>query len=197
MRKAVFLDRDGVINRGVVHEGKPFAPFSLGEFEILPGVPEAIEKLRSAGYLCVVCTNQPDVRRGVARQSDVDAIHAAMKTRLAVDDIRVCYHDDGDGCACRKPKPGLLVAAAVEWEIQLAGSFMVGDRWRDVGAGKAAGCRTVLVNRFPEVAQMEPDVELADLPAAADWILSAAPAPISSHSSTVTVAGGEIRSAVD
>jgi D-glycero-D-manno-heptose 1,7-bisphosphate phosphatase len=172
VRKAVFLDRDGVINRGIVDEGRPFAPASLAEFEILPGVPEALEKLRAAGYLLVVCTNQPDVRRGEMKRADVEAIHARMRSELALDDIRVCFHDDRDNCACRKPKPGLIIAAAVDWEVQLTRSFMVGDRWRDIDAGKAAGCMPILVNRFPEPVHIEPLVEFADLAAAAEWILS-------------------------
>ena len=171
MRKAVFLDRDGVINRGVVHEGRPFAPFSLDDFEILPWVSDGLSRLRAAGFVLVVVTNQPDVRRGLAARADVEAIHAALRSRLPVDDIRVCYHDDQDRCACRKPKPGMLFAAAVEREIQLDRSFMVGDRWRDIEAGKAAGCRTILVNRFAEDASISPDVELGDLRDAADWIL--------------------------
>jgi D-glycero-D-manno-heptose 1,7-bisphosphate phosphatase len=172
MRRAVFLDRDGVVNRGVVHEGKPFAPVSLEEFEIIPGVPEALAKLRAAGFLLVIVTNQPDVRRGAIAREAVDRIHAWVRSSLPVDDIRVCFHDDGDRCACRKPKPGLLCAAAVDWEVQLETSYMVGDRWRDIGAGRAAGCSSVLVNRFPEERWIEPDVELSDLAAAADWILS-------------------------
>ena len=174
MRRAVFLDRDGVINRGILHGGMSFSPCSLEEFEILPGVPEALAKLRAAGYLLVVCTNQPDVRRGNAERADVDAIHAFLRKQLPLDDLRVCYHDDADRCACRKPAPGMLYASAVDHEIQLAGSFMVGDRWRDIGAGKAAGCTTILVNRFPEPFGAEPDVELADLPSAAEWIVSRA-----------------------
>jgi D-glycero-D-manno-heptose 1,7-bisphosphate phosphatase len=172
MTRAVFLDRDGVINRGVLKEGQPFAPFSMAEFEILPGVPDALASLRAAGYLLIVTTNQPDVARGHASRAAVEAIHAFMREQLPLDDIRVCFHDDGDRCACRKPKPGMIYASAVEREVQLARSFMIGDRWRDIGSGKAAGCTTILVNRFPEPAQMEPDIELADLPAAARWILS-------------------------
>jgi len=172
LKRAVFLDRDGVINRGVLKAGRPFAPFSLEEFEILPGVPEALLSLRDAGFLLVVTTNQPDVARLAARRQKVDEIHAFMRERLPLDDIRVCFHDDDARCACRKPKPGMIYAAAVEHEIQIDASYMVGDRWRDVGAGKNAGCTSILVNAFPERERIEPDVELADLPAAARWILA-------------------------
>jgi D-glycero-D-manno-heptose 1,7-bisphosphate phosphatase len=172
MRRAVFLDRDGVINRGVFKAGQPFAPFSLSEYDILPGVPEALASLRAAGFLLVVTTNQPDVARGAARREQVETIHEYIRERLALDDIRVCYHDDSDQCACRKPLPGMIFAAAVEHEIQVGRSFMVGDRWRDIGSGKSAGCTTILVNAFPEKTRIEPDIELPDLPAAARWILS-------------------------
>ena len=172
MRRAVFLDRDGVLNRGVVRDGKPSAPFTVAEFEIVPGVPEALDMLHRAGFVLVVVTNQPDVARGRAGSDQVHEIHRFMRARLRIDDIRVCFHDDHDLCACRKPLPGMLYAAAVDQEIQLTRSFMVGDRWRDVGAGRSAGCRTILVNTFPEETRLEPDVELTDLLAAANWILA-------------------------
>lgn len=171
MNRAVFLDRDGVLNRGVTRDGRPWAPFSLSELEILPGVAEALASLRAAGFQLVIVTNQPDVARGFVTKAAVDTIHEYMRQHLALDEIRVCFHDDADGCACRKPKPGMIYAAAVEREIALARSFMIGDRWRDIGAGKAAGCRTILVNAMIEKTRVDPDIELADLPAAASWIL--------------------------
>jgi D-glycero-D-manno-heptose 1,7-bisphosphate phosphatase len=172
LKRAVFLDRDGVLNRGVVKAGQPFAPFSIDDLEILPGVPEALAALRQHGFLLIVTTNQPDVSRGLGTVDQVDAIHAFMRSQMPLDDVRVCYHDDSHRCACRKPRPGMIFAAAVEHEVQLDRSFMVGDRWRDIGAGKSAGCTTILVNAFPEPRRLEPDVELGDLPAAARWILS-------------------------
>lgn len=172
MTRAVFLDRDGVINRGVMREGKPFAPFTVDEFQILPGVHEALSSLRGAGYLLVVTTNQPDAARGHWSRAGVEAIHAFMRQQLPIDDVRVCYHDDPDRCACRKPLPGMIYAAAVEHEVQIVRSFMVGDRWRDIGAGKKAGCTTILVNAFAEPTRIEPDIELPDLLSAARWILS-------------------------
>ncbi len=170
MNRAVFLDRDGVLNRGVTRDGRPWAPFSLAELEILPGVAGALTSLRAAGFQLIVVTNQPDVPRGFVSKGAVDSIHDYMRQHLALDDIRVCFHDDEHGCACRKPKPGLIYAAAVEREIELARSFMIGDRWRDIGAGKAAGCRTILINAMVEKTRIEPDIELADLPAATAWI---------------------------
>jgi D-glycero-D-manno-heptose 1,7-bisphosphate phosphatase len=174
VNRAVFLDRDGVLNRGVVADNKPFAPVDVGEFELMPGVAESLARLASAGFLLIVVTNQPDVSRGRASRQGIERIHEWMRHHLPLTGIRVCFHDDQDLCACRKPKPGLIIAAAVDYEVQLGRSFMIGDRWRDIGAGKAAGCTTILVNRFPEPLQAQPDLELADLPAAAGWILEGA-----------------------
>ena len=170
MPPAVFLDRDGVINRAVSRNGKFSSPASLADVEILPGVPEALRDLKQAGYALVVTTNQPDVARGVTTRALVDAIHADMAARLPLDDIRTCFHDDGDGCACRKPKPGLLLQAPV---YDLAASVMVGDRWRDIGAGRAAGCRaTILVDYgYDEELRYEPDARVASLAEAANWRL--------------------------
>jgi D-glycero-D-manno-heptose 1,7-bisphosphate phosphatase len=140
-RRAVFLDRDGVINRAVVRDGKPYPPDSVAELEILPGVPQALAALRAAGFLNVVVTNQPDVATGKQRREVVEAMHARLARELAVDAIKVCYHTAADGCACRKPKPGMLLETAADHGIDLASSYLVGDRWRDIAAGQAAGCR--------------------------------------------------------
>lgn len=145
MRRAVFLDRDGVLNEAVVRNGKPYSPAGLHELAIPPDVPDALRALRTAGFALIVVTNQPDVARGIQSRAVVEEINAALRARLPIDDIRVCYHDDPDGCDCRKPQPGLLLQAAAEHGIDLAQSFMVGDRWRDVEAGRRAGCLTVRV----------------------------------------------------
>jgi D-glycero-D-manno-heptose 1,7-bisphosphate phosphatase len=177
LNRAVFLDRDGVLNSLVLRNGKATAPFLLDELQILPGVPEALAALRAAGFQLIVVTNQPDVALGQAEKAHVEAINALMRACLPIDDIRVCYHKEGDGCACRKPHPGMIYAAAVEREIELARSFLVGDRWRDIGAGKAAGCTTILVNAFPAETRVEPDLEFRDLFSAAEWIASQAARP--------------------
>ena len=146
MRRAVFLDRDGVINRAVVRDGKPYAPTTIEEFELLPGVEHAIHALRNAGLLIIVTTNQPDVATGLQRQEIVEAMHDKLRAAKLSDDIKVCYHADADHCGCRKPQPGMLKEAARQWDIDLARSFMVGDRWRDVAAGKAVGCYTFFID---------------------------------------------------
>lgn len=172
MRRAVFIDRDGVINEAVVRNGKPYPPDSIDVLRLCAGVDEALRLLRAAGYLTIVATNQPDVGAGRQTREAVDAIHDHLRQRLAIDDVRVCYHVDADGCACRKPKPGMLLAAAADWQIDLSRSFMVGDRWRDIDAGRAAGCRTVLVgDGYEERAAEGYDVRVASLLDAARWIL--------------------------
>jgi len=144
--RAVFLDRDGVLNRSMVRNGRPYAPTSLDEFDLLSGVAEAVSSLRKAGFLLIVVTNQPDVATGSVSRDVLDAMHRNLRAWLTVDDIKACCHVDADGCACRKPRPGMLLEAAREWSIDLNRSFMVGDRWRDVSAGKAAGCTTIFLD---------------------------------------------------
>jgi D-glycero-D-manno-heptose 1,7-bisphosphate phosphatase len=146
MGSAVFLDRDGVINRAVIRDGKPHPPASLRDLEILPHVPEALSAMRAQGYSLVVVTNQPDVARGTTSRELVDRIHERLKSKLDLDAILTCFHDDADACGCRKPKPGLLFQAALDFDIDLTSSFMVGDRWSDVEAGKRAGCRTLFID---------------------------------------------------
>ncbi len=145
MHRAVFLDRDGVLNRAVVQDGLPYPPRGLEEVEILPGVPQALAALKAAGFKLLVVTNQPDVARGSTTIQFVEEVNRHLAQSLDIDAFYVCYHDDEDNCACRKPKPGLLQMGAEAWGIDLRSSFMVGDRWRDIEAGAAAGCTTVLV----------------------------------------------------
>lgn len=171
---AVFLDRDGVVNRALERDGKPYPPTSLSEFEILPGVPEACARLKQAGFLLVVATNQPDVGRGTLKQEAVEAIHAQMLRLLPIDRVEVCYHPGGgqSDCDCRKPKPGMLRRAARELGLDLAQSWMVGDRWRDVDCGRAAGCRTIFIDHgYDEPLRQSPDFRAASLLDAATIII--------------------------
>jgi len=172
-RRAVFLDRDGVLNRAVVRGGRPYPPATVSELELMPGAPEGLRRLRDRGFVLVVVTNQPDVARGAQRREEVEAMHARIAEQMPVDSFRACYHDDGDGCGCRKPQPGLILAAAAELGVDLASSYVVGDRWRDIEAGYAAGCRTVWINagyaeRGPSRA---PDATVGTITDAVDWIL--------------------------
>lgn len=170
-RRAVFLDRDGVLNEAIVREGKPYAPASLAGFKLLPGVKDALQLLREAGFLNVVVTNQPDVANGKARREDIDAIHHELQ-KLPIDAVKVCFHADAEQCACRKPRAGLLLEAADALCIDMAASFMVGDRWRDVGAAHAAGCTALFVDyRYLERRPDPPYIEVKSLPEAAALIL--------------------------
>lgn len=171
-RRAVFLDRDGVLNGSVVRGGKPYPPASLDETVILPGVMEACSTLRAAGFLLLVVTNQPDIARGATTETQVGQINGFLQAQLGLDEVLMCPHDDADKCSCRKPKPGLLVAAAQRLGIDLSASFMVGDRWRDIGAGRAAGCRTVFIDMsYAERQPEKPDLKAMSLVAAVPWIL--------------------------
>lgn len=144
--KAVFLDRDGVINRAIVRHGRPYPPKGVSELEILPGVPEALRALKSNGFDLFVVTNQPDVARGTTKREDVEAINDWLKQKLPLDEVLTCFHDDSAHCECRKPRPGFMNMMARERGIDLVKSFLVGDRWRDIEAGYAAGCRTIFLD---------------------------------------------------
>lgn len=170
--KAVFLDRDGVINRALVREGKPYPPRTLIELEIPPGTSDALLRLKRLGFLLIVVTNQPDVARGTQLFETVQKMHEVLAIHLPVDFFLACYHDDADGCSCRKPKPGLLLEAASEHGVDLRESFLIGDRWRDIDAGHAAGCRTIWIDygyceRAPTVA---PEKRVFSLAQAVEWI---------------------------
>lgn len=170
MKPAVFLDRDGVLNRAIVRDGKPYPPASAAEAEVTPDAANALARLKAAGYALIVVTNQPDVARGDQTRAAVEAINDKLARSLPIDEFRVCYHDDRDRCACRKPEPGLLLRPPA---YRLAESVMVGDRWRDVEAGRRAGVRaTVLIEHgYRESAGAEPDVRVSTLAEAAEWIL--------------------------
>jgi D-glycero-D-manno-heptose 1,7-bisphosphate phosphatase len=171
-RRAVFLDRDGVINRASVRDGKPHPPSSVDELEILPGVEGALEQLKKAGFLLIVVTNQPDVARGTTTREVVEAIHERLADTLPVDRFVVCYHDTADECDCRKPRAGMLLTSARELQIDLASSYMVGDRWRDIEAGRRAGCKTLFVDHgYGEEQPRDYDFRVNSLAEAASVIL--------------------------
>jgi D-glycero-D-manno-heptose 1,7-bisphosphate phosphatase len=172
MTRAVFLDRDGVLNRVIVRNGKPYSPDTVDEMEIVPDAKAATEALHRAGFRLVLTTNQPDVARGRITRATVDAMNAHIRKTVPLDAIEVCFHDDSDHCDCRKPKPGMLLRAAKRDGIALDGSFMVGDRYRDIEAGHSAGCRTVLIgDGYGEIFKAQPDATFATLSEAAAWII--------------------------
>jgi D-glycero-D-manno-heptose 1,7-bisphosphate phosphatase len=171
-KRAVFLDRDGVLNDTFVRDGTSYPPGKVDQVRILPGVPEAVLLLKQLGLMRIVVTNQPDVARGTQTAAEVYAINAVLGEKIALDEFRVCMHDTADNCPCRKPKPGMLLASAAEHDIDLNASFMVGDRSGDILAGAAAGCRTFLVARpYSKAGDCRPDFTVQDLPEAARIIV--------------------------
>lgn len=170
-RPAAFLDRDGVVNAAVVRDGRPHPPAHVDDLVVLPGVAEACARLRAAGFVVLVVTNQPDIARGSTSCIEVARINDALLQHLAIDAILVCPHDDADGCHCRKPRPGLLLDGAEQWDVDLARSTMVGDRWRDIDAGAAAGVATVHLDRgYRERRPADPDHRTDELITALPFI---------------------------
>lgn len=171
-RRAVFLDRDGVLNQAIVRDGRPYPPAALAELVILTGVPEALAQLHAAGFLLIVVTNQPDVARGITSRATVEAINNHLAACLPIDEFFTCFHDSGEGCDCRKPQPGALFTAAKKYEIDLNASYMVGDRWRDTEAGQQAGCKTIFIDYGYDETQPEViDFRVQSLSQAAQIIL--------------------------
>src|SRR5215471_9104382 len=162
--KAVFFDRDGVINQTVFRKGAHRAPADMSEFAYIEGVLETLPVLHARGYQLLVCTNQPDVARGWQPLERVLEFHRKIVADLPVARVYACFHDDAQDCACRKPKPGLLLQGRDELEIDLARSFMIGDRWKDIEAGRAAGCRTVYLRHSHDSEDAHaPDFEIRRL----------------------------------
>lgn len=170
MIKAVFLDQDGVLNEAIVKNGKPAAPLNLSELVIPEEVKPALEKLKKAGYLLICVTNKPDIERGLMTQEMSDAITNKLRQSLPLDDMFICYHENTD---CYKPNPGMLLTAAKKYHIDLAQSYMIGDRWRDIGAGQNAKCQTIWINRDYNEKKPDPPANFTarSLSEAVDWIL--------------------------
>jgi D-glycero-D-manno-heptose 1,7-bisphosphate phosphatase len=174
LKRAVFLDRDGVLNEAEIRDGKPYPPADAVSMRIPTGAAEALARLKMHGYLLIAVTNQPDVSRGKLTRETVEAMNSRLRAELPLDDVFTCHHDDADHCDCRKPNPGLLVQAARQYGIDLRKSFMIGDRWRDIDAGANAGCKTILIDlgyreREPS---SPPDFRVRSLPEASEWILT-------------------------
>lgn len=180
INKAVFLDRDGVLTRSFVREGKGYAPRTLAEFEILPDAMEACRMIKKAGYLLIVATNQPDVGRGFMSIQTMEEMHRRLQEKLPLDEIFSCTDPSESPGPRRKPAPGMLLEAAAKWNIDFCSSFMVGDRKSDLDAGKAVGCQGIFINRnYSEVKPEGHAVTCNDLLEAARWILQKYQCPIS------------------
>lgn len=171
-RRAVFLDRDGVIAVPEFRAGRSFAPRRIEDFKLYPKAAESLQRLKRAGFLLAVITNQPDVGNGLVSRSEVDAMHEFLTRELPVDAVKACFHRQDDHCDCRKPKPGMILEAAGELDVDLKTSFMVGDRWSDIAAGSAAGCATVFIDLgYEERVPDAPDHVVHSIAEAADVII--------------------------
>ena len=172
-RAAVFLDRDGVLVRAQVRDGKSYAVRRLEDFRLLPGAAESVRALRDHGFLVVVVTNQPDIGNGLVAAEVVAAMHDVLRRKLPLDSIELCPHRQADNCACRKPKAGMLTAAAERFSIDFSASFMVGDRCSDIVAGRSVGCYTLFVDRgYDRCTDVRPDAVVRSLRQAVQHILS-------------------------
>lgn len=168
----MFIDRDGVINEVVFHEGgKPSSPWKFEEFKLVPGIKKPLEELISMGYYLFIVSNQPDISRGYIEESTTEKINTILYESFPVRDILVCPHDDHHQCQCRKPKPGMLIELSKKWDIDLERSFLIGDNWKDMDAGKAAGCMTILLDK-PYNKEVKGDHRVRNLNEAVDIINS-------------------------
>lgn len=170
MRRAVFLDRDGVLNQVVRRGEKIASPRTMDEFILAPGVGQQVSRLRQAGFLVLVATNQPDIARGKMDPAQLELMHRSLAQAAPVHEILVCPHDDADGCPCRKPLPGLLTEPADRLDLDLAASYMVGDSWKDMAAARAAGVTGLLLEAEYNQ-EVDCDLRLSDLAQACDYIL--------------------------
>jgi len=175
-KAAVFLDRDGVLNRPVIRDGLPFPPATLEEFEVYAEAAKRCAQLKQAGFVLVVVTNQPDVGRGTQSREMVETMHKKLREAVpSLDAIEVCYHagsSHGETCDCRKPKPGMLLRAAATYALDLRRSFFIGDRWRDVNCAHAAGCRPVFIDHgYSERLRQQPEFTATTFREAVDLVL--------------------------
>jgi D-glycero-D-manno-heptose 1,7-bisphosphate phosphatase len=172
VRKAVFLDRDGVLAVPKFRDGRSFAVRALAEFRLYDDAEPSVNALVDAGWTVVVATNQPDIANGLVSAGTVEAMHDIVRSRMPVASVETCPHNREANCDCRKPKPGLLVRAAERHGIDLAASYMVGDRDSDIEAGAAAGCRTIFIDRgYDRPAAIQPERTVASLAEAVAHIL--------------------------
>lgn len=164
MNRAVFIDRDGVLIPTEISNGRPIPLNCVEAVSPFEGVAEALVSLKKLGFLTVMVTNQPDVARQITPKYVVEAMNRKLSDMLALDHCYTCFHDDDDGCKCRKPLPGMLLAASIDHRIDLRQSYMIGDRWRDIDAGVSAGCTTIWIeSRYDEMPPKAPDYSVNSL----------------------------------
>ncbi|MDB6022325.1 MAG: putative phosphatase [Pedosphaera sp.] len=170
MKVAIFLERDGILNQTRIERQVQVGPRTLDEFQINTAALPVCEHLKAAGFLLIVTTNQPGLSNGTVSRRELDRMHAQLRQNFPIDDILVCPHDDGDGCSCRKPLPGLLTEAAFKYHLDLERSFVISDKWQDARAARAVGCTSMLMHS-PWVGSGHHDFVLSNLPAITGKIL--------------------------
>jgi len=171
-KRAIFLDRDGVINEVVFHRTKkPSSPWNFEEFKLINGIKKPLEELSQMGYYLFIISNQPDIARGHIKKDTTERINKIIYETFPIKEIFVCPHDDHHDCNCRKPKPGMIFILSKKWKIDLKKSFLIGDNWKDMEAGKSAGCITIILDQ-PYNQLVEADFRVKNLERAVDMIKS-------------------------
>jgi D-glycero-D-manno-heptose 1,7-bisphosphate phosphatase len=170
MKRAVFIERDAILNEVKNGPKQQISPLTLEEFKVNLAAKEPMQKLKAAGFVLIATTNQPGLSRGYQSRRELDRMHDLLRRTFPLDDILVCPHDEADHCPCRKPRPGLLIEAAFKWHINLDHSFVISDKWQDAEAARTAGCTSLLI-KSPYVGQVHHDFILSSLSEIADKIL--------------------------
>ena len=171
--KAIFLDRDGVLNDSILRNGKPHAPRHFSEYKLLPGVKEATQKLADAGFILLVVTNQPDIGNKLVDPAEVEKMNQFLLETLPISKIYMCPHTQSAGCTCRKPAPGMLFQGKAEFNIDMQQSYMVGDRYSDVQAGLAAKCQTIFIDyKYIETPDFSGSIRVGSLLEACQHLLA-------------------------
>jgi D-glycero-D-manno-heptose 1,7-bisphosphate phosphatase len=170
MKRAVFIERDAILNEVRMGPKQQITPLSLEEFKVIPQAAEPLKKLKAVGFILIVTTNQPGLSRGYQSRRELDRMHDLLRRTFPLDDIMLCPHDEADHCPCRKPRPGLLIEAAFKWHLSLDHSFVISDKWQDAEAARTAGCTSLMINS-PWIGQVHRDFVLPDLIAIVDKIL--------------------------
>ncbi|MFA5859280.1 MAG: HAD-IIIA family hydrolase [Elusimicrobiota bacterium] len=161
-KKAVFFDRDGVLNKAIIRNGNPQSPKRIEDFCIIDSAKSVVSELKSLGFVTLVVTNQPDITRKIMTWDELNKMNEYLKLNCGIDEVIVCPHDDKDKCGCRKPEPGMILSAAKKWDIDIKESFFIGDLWRDIDAGRNAGCRTILID-YEYNRELKPDFRAKNL----------------------------------
>jgi D-glycero-D-manno-heptose 1,7-bisphosphate phosphatase len=170
MKRAVFVERDAILNEVRTGPKNQITPLTLEEFRVNQKAVEPMRRLKAVGFVLIGTTNQPGLSRGYQSRRELDRMHDLLRRTFPLDDLLVCPHDETDHCPCRKPRPGLLIEAAFKWHLNLDHSFVISDKWQDAEAARTAGCTSLLL-KSPWVGQVHHDFLLPDLEAIVDKIL--------------------------